>query len=114
MPILWLLLGILICGLKFPFNFAFPEGGEVPRKQVLNETQWGLKSGDPNIEDALARIRAPGRTSHDLTNLPIEVFAWQFAQDDPRLRAWTVKAWAAALVYPWLLFLAFKLIRIFW
>ncbi len=117
MPALWLLLGILICGLKFPFDLLRGENTE--RYEYLAKNQWGLRSGDPEIESDLKRIRDPGRTSHDLTALAISVGRWGL--HDQRGQEGTVntgpgfvKGISAAIVWPWIIFFAFKIIKLFW
>jgi hypothetical protein len=68
--VIWLFLGLLIAGMKFPYNWFFPEGGEIERKAVWAK-DFGLFEG-PRLIDAWARLAADGRLMHDLTNLAIE------------------------------------------
>ncbi len=108
------LIGFLWGGVKFPYNWFFPGEGEVARKERLIECQWGLKCGDQEVEGDLARIKAKGRFMHDATALSISVAAWGFKEGhEPRLRAWYVKLAGALVVWPWILFGAWKLLRIF-
>jgi hypothetical protein len=62
------LLGIILCGLKFPFNWLFPDA---KFEDIQKTGKFGLWRG-PRLQDAWLRIETPGRTSHDLTNLCIE------------------------------------------
>lgn len=53
-------------------------------------------AGVPAVDESYARVRAPGRTYHDLKNVAVE-----WVRADPQLAA---KALCAAAVWPWLLF----------
>lgn len=61
------------------------------------------KDGTPAVDDSYARVRAPGRTYHDLKNVAVE-----WVRADPQLAA---KALCAAVLWPWL---AFGLVRWLW
>jgi hypothetical protein len=67
---LWFALGLLIAGVKFPFNWFFPGEGEKERKAVWQK-DFGLYEG-PRLADAWNRFWDSGRPSHDLTNIAIE------------------------------------------
>lgn len=79
-PRLCLIAGLILCGLKWPFNWI---GGEdKSRKAAMQATAFGLLDPDPRMVDAWDRIEDKaadnrGRKgivtlSHDLTNLAIE------------------------------------------
>lgn len=79
-PRLCLMAGLILCGLKWPFNWISGQDGA--RKAAMQSTAFGLLDPDPRMVDAWDRIedKAPdnrGRKglvtlSHDLTNLAIE------------------------------------------
>jgi hypothetical protein len=74
MLVLWLAMGIVICGLKFPFDVV--SGQNADRYAMLAATELGLTSDDPAVDTAIYRIRtnANGRgLSHNLTNLLVEI-----------------------------------------
>lgn len=56
-----------------------------------------LKDGVPAVDESYERVRAPGRTYHDLKNVAVE-----WVRADPQLAA---KALCAALLWPWLAWL---------
>ena len=56
-----------------------------------------LKDGVPAVDESYERVRAPGRTYHDLKNVAVE-----WVRADPQLAA---KALCAAVVWPWLVLL---------
>lgn len=51
-------------------------------------------AGVPEVDDSYARVRAPGRTYHDMKNVAVE-----WVRADPQLAA---KALCAAVLWPWL------------
>ena len=65
---IWFLFGILIAGLKFPFNWLFPDAKFADIQQV---GRFGLYNGS-GVEDAWRRINEGGRPLHDATNLIVE------------------------------------------
>lgn len=75
-PYFCFVIGLVLCGLKFPFNWF--SGEDVERKAAMQKTSFGiLPSGDGTLEDsrmedAWQRIETAGRPMHDLTNLAIE------------------------------------------
>jgi hypothetical protein len=86
---------------------------------MFQET-WGLTSGDPRIEDAIERTLTNnnGRgLSHNATNLAIEVDRYWALRDlnrkpgEPNFIPGTVKAMSAAIVWPMILYLVFRIGR---
>jgi hypothetical protein len=65
---MWFLLGIVIAGLKFPYNLLFPNVQFSRFRQTKN---FGLTTGE-RLNDAWNRFWDSGRPFHDLTNLAIE------------------------------------------
>jgi hypothetical protein len=119
MLVLWLAIGIVICGLKFPFDVV--SGQNAGRYAMLAATELGLTSDDPAVDTAIYRIRtnANGRgLSHNLTNLPIELARFWIATYEPNRPPWQpnatpgiVKGMSALIVWPWILLLVWKLGR---
>lgn len=73
----YLIVGIVCAGIKFPFDLA--RGSNADRYEYLESVQWGLASGDAEIELDLDRIRtnADGRgLSHHTTALAISWVRW--------------------------------------
>jgi hypothetical protein len=115
----WLTVGIVICGLKFPFDVV--GGQNAGRYAMFAATEWGLTSNDPAVDTAINRIRtdANGRgLSHNLTNLPIELARFWIATYEPNRAPWQpnatpgiVKGMSALIVWPWILLLVWKLGR---
>ena len=68
--------------------------------KLLVEDGWRrrnfLKGGVPAVDESYERVRAPGRTYHDLKNVAVE-----WVRADPQLAA---KALCAAVLWPWLVF----------
>jgi hypothetical protein len=62
------LLGILLCGLAFPFNWLKPDA---KFEDIQKTGKFGLWRG-PRLQDAWLRIETPGRWAHDRKNLAIE------------------------------------------
>ncbi len=69
-PYLCLIAGLILCGLKWPFNWA--SGNDVQRKAAMQATTFGLFDPDPRMIDAWNRFEQNGRTTHNLTNLATE------------------------------------------
>ena len=119
MFVLWLAIGIIICGLKFPFDVV--RGQNADRYAMFTATELGLTSNDPAVDTAIYRIRtdANGRgLSHNLTNLPIELARFWIATYEPNRAPWQpnatagiVKGMSALIVWPWILMLVWKLAR---
>ena len=119
MLILWLAIGIVICGLKFPFDVF--DGQNADRYAMLAATELGLTSNDPAVDSAIYRIRtnSNGRgLSHNLTNLPIELSRFWIATYEPNRAPWQptatsaiIKGMSALVVWPWILLLVWKLGR---
>lgn len=76
-PYLCFALGIIIAGHKFPWDWWVQPASD-HRKAAMQATSFGILPADDNspedafMREAWDRILAPGRTSHDLTNLVIE------------------------------------------
>jgi hypothetical protein len=60
--------GIILCGLKFPFNWLF---ADARFRDIQRIGSFGLYDG-LELQDAWRRIRDPGRSLHDITNLVVE------------------------------------------
>lgn len=64
----WLILGFIIAGAKFPFNWIWPDA---KFEDIQREGNFGLFHG-PGLKDAWDRLKDTTRPGHDLTNLAIE------------------------------------------
>lgn len=108
--------GIILLGLVFPLNLL-DSSEHQGRKEILWDTNWGLGSEDPRIEDANARIDDPGRYGHDAKNLAIELVRWGCKThetnnpDQPQLCAYYVKGLSALIVWPWVILLGVLILR---
>jgi hypothetical protein len=89
---LYLALGIFCAGVKYPIDRGRGENAE--RYEYLAEKQWGLRSADWRIQDAIRRIEtnSNGRgLSHNATNLAIEWVRWGMLPHNPNLGPGFVK-----------------------
>jgi hypothetical protein len=119
---LYLFLGIVCAGVKFPFDLLRGENAE--RYEVMNREAWGLEAHDFEVQDSLSRIRTNYNKrglSHNLTSLPISVLrywakrdAQSIATGGPRYLPGIVKAMSALVVWPWIILALYKLSRLFW
>lgn len=64
----WLILGFIIAGLKFPFNWIWPDAKFA---DIQKDGDFGLFKGD-RLKDAWSRLESTERPGHDLTNLAVE------------------------------------------
>jgi hypothetical protein len=94
------------------FIAAFIAAGISYPKLLVNDA-WRrrnfLKDGVPDVDDSYARVKAPGRTYHDLKNVLVE---WTRA--DPQLAG---KFMAALVVWSWGLYglaLAVRAVTGYW
>lgn len=87
--IIWVL-SLIAAGVSFP--------------KLLVEDSWRrrnfLKDGVPAVDQSYARVRASGRTYHDLKNVAVE-----WVRADPQLAA---KALCAAVLWPWAMWAALR------
>lgn len=100
-PIFWFIVGIYICGFKFPLNFLGILGSDTARIPAWRDF-LGLFEG-PRLEEAWARWLDPGRPSHDLTNIVIEWVRNADEVDDEGQKislSWAVKFLCALIVWP--------------
>ena len=88
---IWFLFGLLLCGLKFPFNWLFPDA---KFRDIRTVGKFGLWRGE-RLQDAWLRIESGKRPFHDATNLAIE---WN--------REWlplSTKFLSALIIWPWII-----------
>lgn len=100
-PIFWFLVGVYICGFKFPFNLLGILGDDAKRVSAWRDF-FGLFEG-PRLTEAWERWLDPGRPSHDLTNIPIEWVRNADEVDDEGEKislSWAVKFLCALIVWP--------------
>lgn len=89
--IIWVL-SLIAAGVSFP--------------KLLLDDAWRrrnfLKAGVPAVDQSYTRVRASGRTYHDLKNVAVE-----WVRADPQLAA---KALCAAVLWPWLVWVLLQVI----
>lgn len=65
------LVGLFLCGVKFPVNWWTRDNAG--RQEKMEATNFGITILDtPEMKDAWERVNKSTRMSHDLTNLTIE------------------------------------------